>query len=90
MAAVLSERAGEVLAAGSIKVRVSRSGIYQRITFAVKVVRLGNVEYKELFSDKLIDSSEIQRVAEETGLPVEAQNGRAFPRGTSSADFQNL
>ncbi len=87
---LLSETAKEALLNGSVKMRVIRSGMYQQMTFVIKKVRLGNVEYKELFIDRLIDMSEINRIANEIGLPVEAQNGRAFPKGTSSQNFQDI
>lgn len=86
----LSSAAEEVLRNGSIKIRVVRSGMFQQMTFKVKKAKTGNVEYTELFIDRMIDTHEIIRIAKEIGLPVEAQNGRAFPEGTNASDFQNL
>ncbi len=86
----LSNAAREVLKAGSVKVRVTRSGMFQQMTFTVRRVRMVNIEYAELFTQRMIDATEIQRVAREFGLPVEAQNGKAFPEGTTASDFQNL
>ena len=44
----------------------------------------------ELFLDRLLDRSELQRVANEIGLPIEAENGRAMPEGKGEKDFIGL
>ncbi len=77
----------EALRSGSVKIRVMRSGIFQQMTFVTKKVRAGNIEYMELFIGRVIDTGEIIRLANEFGLPVEAQNGKAFPEGRSASDF---
>jgi len=84
----LSEKAKEVLRQGSIKLRVNRSGMFQQMTFRTKIAKLGDISYHELFTDRLIELTELAKIAEEFGLPVEAPNGRAFPKGTSAADFR--
>lgn len=84
----LSEKAKEALRRGSIKLRVNRSGMFQQLTFKVKTTKFGNLEYSELYSDRLIELSELAAIADEVGLPVEAPNGRAFPKGTRASDFQ--
>ena len=66
---------------------MKRAGMMQFIVFKVRRVKLGNGDYPELYSDRMIELSELQRVADETGLPAEAQNGRAFPSGKGAADF---
>lgn len=86
----LSNAAKEILRAGSTKIRVRRSGMYQQITFTVKKVRLGNIEYSELFTERLIEMPDMMRIAEETRLPVECPSGRVFPKGTSAADFASI
>ena len=80
----------EALRMGRIKIRVMRSGMIQQMTFTVKKAKAGNIEYTELFSDRQIDMSELLRVANETGFPVEAKNGKAFPEGKSASDFENV
>jgi hypothetical protein len=84
----LSSAAEAVIRNGSVKIRVLRSGMYQQMTFKVKRAKNVNTEYLELFIDRMIDTREIIRIAEEFGLPVEAQNGKAFPEGTTASDFQ--
>jgi hypothetical protein len=86
----LSEATKAIIKNGSVKVRVVRSGMYQQMTFTVRRAKLGNLTYVELFIDRQVDLSELKRVAAETGLPVAAQNGTAFPTGTSATDFQEL
>lgn len=86
----LSVLAKEVLKSGSVKIRVTRSGMFQQMTFRIRRVKTGNIEYAELFIDRMIDTPEIIRIAREFGLPVQAQNGRAFPEGTTASDFQGL
>jgi hypothetical protein len=86
----LSSKAKEAIARGSFKIRVVRSGMLQQLTFCVKKVTLGNVTYIELATERQVDLSEITKIANDIGLPVEAQNGRAFPKGTSATDFAEL
>ncbi|MEM0094481.1 MAG: hypothetical protein QXF41_02330 [Candidatus Micrarchaeaceae archaeon] len=83
----LSKAAEYALKHGSIKIRVKRSGMFQQITFKVKRVSEANIVFTELFTERIIDTSELLRVASEIGMPVEAPNGRAFPAGTSASDF---
>ncbi len=83
----LSDKAMGIIRQGSVKLRVNRSGMFQQITFTVKRTRLGNIEYVELFTDRTIELTELTKISEETGLPVEATNGKAFPKGTSASDF---
>lgn len=87
---MLSDKARAIIRDGSVKIRVRRTGMLQQMTFTVKRVDAGKEKFLELFSDRLIDMSELERVANETGLPVEAQNGRAFPEGLGAKDFLNL
>ncbi|MEM0086722.1 MAG: hypothetical protein QW774_00410 [Candidatus Micrarchaeaceae archaeon] len=84
---LLSKEAEYALKNRSIKIRVKRSGIFQQITFNVRRVNEANIVFTELFTERIIDTSELLRVAKEIGLPVEAPNGRAFPPGTSASDF---
>jgi hypothetical protein len=86
----LPEIAKQVLKTGEVKIRVQRTGMFQQLTFRIKHIRSGNIEYAELFTERMIDTYEISRIAKEIGLPVEAQNGRAFPEGTTASDFQGL
>ena len=76
-----------ILKSGSVRIRVHRTGMFQVLTFTVKRVQIGQDTFSELYTQKILDRSELERVANETGLPVEAQNGRAFPDGKSAKDF---
>ena len=87
---MLDDKAMRIVKEGSIKIRVKRSGMYQVMTFRVKRIPAGNEQYVELFLDRVLDMSELQRVASEIGLPVEAENGRAFPEGKGAKDFINI
>ena len=86
-AKMLSETARQIIERGAISVKVKRAGMTQNIEFVAKRVRAGNVEFIELFSDRVIDMNEISRISNELGLPVEASNGRAFPDSKSAKDF---
>lgn len=86
----LSQKAKEAIARGSVKIRVVRSGMFQQLTFTVKKEEMGNVSYIVLSTDRQVDISELTKIAEEMGLPVAAQNGRAFPKGTSASDFTGI
>lgn len=90
MAYTLTEKSKEIIQMGSVKIRVLRSGMFQQMTFKTKKVKSGNIEYTELFIDRMIDTSELIRIVKEIGLPVEAHNGRAFPENSSASDFQGL
>ncbi len=84
---LMPEGATAALKAGELRTRVKRAGMLQFIVFRIKRVALGGSDYPELFSDRMIDLSELQRIADSVGLPVEAQNGRAFPSGKGAKDF---
>ena len=87
---MLSDKAQAIIGMGSVKIRVKRTGMFQQMTFNIKRIDAGKEKFVELFCDRLIDMSELERVANETGLPVEAQNGRAFPEGLGAKDFIGL
>ena len=87
---MVDERARKIIQDGSVKIRVWRTGMLQLQTFAVKRVRIGQQEFTELFLPKLLDRTELQRVANEYGLPIEAENGRAMPQGKGEKDFIGL
>ncbi len=84
---MLSENAKRIIAAGGTKARVKRSGMLQVMSFTIKYVPLGSGRFVELHTDRVIEISEVQRVADETGLPVEADTKRAFPAGKGAKDF---
>ena len=84
---MLSESAKSIIAAGSTKARVKRSGMLQVMTFTIKYIPLGSGRFVELYTYRVIEISEVQRVADELGLPVEADNKRAFPSGKGAKDF---
>jgi len=84
----LSPKARNAIARGNLKIRVVRNGMFQQLTFCIKRVQMGNITYLELATDRQVDVSELSKIAEDIGLPVEAQNGKAFPKGTSATDFQ--
>lgn len=84
------ERALAIVKEGSIRIRVNRTGMWQFQIFKIKRVAIGKDYFVELFLDKVLDMKELQRVSNETELPVEAENGRAFPTGKGAKDFLNL
>ncbi len=84
---MLDENARRIISAGSVKIKVWRTGMLQLQTFTVKRVKIGQQEFAELFLPKLLDRTEMQRVANEIGLPIEAENGRAMPEGKGEKDF---
>lgn len=87
---MIDEKTIRIIKDGSIKVKVKRSGMYQVMTFRIKKIPAGKDYYVELFLGRVLEMGELQRVATETGLPVEAENGRAFPEGKGAKDFMNL
>ncbi|MCL5433480.1 MAG: hypothetical protein M1538_00690 [Candidatus Marsarchaeota archaeon] len=76
-----------IMKEGKIKIRVNRSGMYQLQTFTIRYIDAGDEHFAELFLDKVLDIKELQRVADEVGLPIESQSGRAFPKGKGATDF---
>lgn len=87
----LSERARKVIREGSIKLRVTRSGMIQQITFRVRRVPIGTGAMTlELYFDRVIDAHELQRIANDVGLPVHADKIAAYPEGTSAKDYISL
>jgi len=86
----LDEKTAEILKRGSIRIEVKRSGMLQKMLFTVKRIKIGEHEFVELYLPRHLELSELQRVADETGLPVEAENIRAFPKGKGAIDFIGL
>ncbi len=86
----VSEKSHQIVKNGAYKARVLRGGMYQQFTFTVKKSMSGNIEYTVLYTKRMVDISELMRIAEEAGLPVESENGKAFPKGSAALDFQNL
>lgn len=82
--------AKQAIQSGSIKIRVVRSGMHQQLTFFIKKATTGNIEFVELFTERIVDTSELLRISKDIGLPVEAPNAHAFPPGTSAKDFSHL
>jgi hypothetical protein len=82
-----SQSVDEILKSGKVKVRVLRTGMFQVQTFVVRDVKFGSGAFYELFLDKVVELPELERVANEIGMPVEASNGRAFPKGKAAKDF---
>ena len=87
---MVSESAKKIIAVGEFKARVKRSGMLQMLTFTVKRVSIGSDNFVELYTHRTVDMPEVLRLAEETGLPVEADGSRAFPKGLGMKDFLNL
>ena len=87
---MVSEKASGIIKNGSVVVRVKRSGMFQSLTLKIKKVSMGKDYFVELYFSRMLDMNELQRVANELGLPVEVENGRAFPEGTGATDFMNL
>ncbi|MCL5102127.1 MAG: hypothetical protein M1544_02120 [Candidatus Marsarchaeota archaeon] len=86
----MDKKIDEILKNGSIRLEVKRSGMLQKMLFTVKRIKIGEHEFVELYLPRHLELSEMQRVAEETGLPVETDNGRAFPKGKGAVDFMGL
>lgn len=84
------EKRKELLAKGEVDIRVKRTGMFQLLTF--RVVRhatpIGMVPYLTL--DKFLDLSELMKIADEYSLPVQAKNGKVYPRGKKEMDFLGL
>lgn len=84
------EKRKELLAKGEVDIRVKRTGMFQVLTF--RIVRhatpVGLVPYITL--DKFLELSELMRISEEYSLPVQASNGKIYPRGTKELDFIGL
>jgi citrate lyase alpha subunit len=88
--AMSSEKAMEAIRNGSVVVRVKRSGMLQTLTLKIRKVSLGDGYFIELHFGRILDIAELHRIANEIGLPVEAENGTAFPEGKGAKDFMGL
>lgn len=88
--AFLDDKTAEILRNGSIRIEVKRSGMLQKMLFTVKRIKIGEHEFVELYLPRHLELNELQRVADETGLPVEAESTRAFPKGKGAVDFMEL
>ncbi len=83
----MTPKGEEAIRQGSVKIKVTRGGIGQQITFKVRRKDVAGIIYFELFTDRVIALTELEKIAEEFGLPAEAPNGEAFPAGTVRSDF---
>jgi hypothetical protein len=86
----IDDKAAEILRQGYARIKVKRAGMLQFQVFKVRKVELGGDVFVELFLDRLLDMSELLRVANETGLPVESENRRVFPEGKGAKDFVGI
>ncbi len=77
----------EIIKKGAVKIRVKRAGMLQTLEFKVKKINVGKNYFIELFCDRIIDMSELLRIADEVDLPIETLNGRAFPKNKTITDF---
>ena len=84
---MLQESAMKIIKDGGIRVKVKRAGMLQFVVFKVKWVKLANTQFVELFVDRMVDLGELIRLANELGLPVEAETRRVFPEGKGAKDF---
>jgi hypothetical protein len=84
---MLNEKAMGIIKQGSISIRIKRAGMLQFQTFKIRRIVLGKEQFVELYLPKIVDISELHRIANELGLPVEAENGQAFPEGKGAKDF---
>jgi len=84
------EKRKEALAKGEVDIRVKRTGMYQVLTFRIvkHATPVGMVPYLTL--EKFLDLSELMRISEEYSLPVQASNGKIYPRGKGEMDFLGL
>ena len=80
----------QALSAGSVDIRVKRSGMLQLLTFRVVRHKTPSGEVPYLTLGKFLDLSELLRIAEEYQLPVQALNGKVFPRGKKESDFAGI
>ncbi len=77
----------EILRKGFVEEKVNIAGISQKVVFKVVKKKYGSQEYVALHTDKLVGISDLSRIAEETGMPVESPVGSAFPKGKMAKDF---
>jgi hypothetical protein len=85
-----TDQAREAIRSGSISLRIKRAGMFQFQTFKIRKITLGKEQFVELYLPKIVDVSELHRIANELDLPVEAENGLAFPEGKGAKDFTNV
>lgn len=84
------EKQKAALAASGIEVRVKRAGMFQVLPFKVVRHKTPSGEVPYLTLEKFLDLSELMRISEEYSLPVNAMNGKVYPRGKKESDFAGL
>ncbi len=80
----------KALSEGGMEVRVKRSGMFQMLPFKVVRHKTPSGEVPYLVLERFLDLSELMRIAEEYSLPVQAMNGKIYPRGKKESDFAGL
>ncbi len=75
---------------GSAEFDVTRAGNRQKVEFKIEYesTPVGKVPY--LATDRIIDLSELLRVAQENDLPVKAPSGKFFPPGKKAIDYVKI
>ncbi|MCX8175390.1 MAG: hypothetical protein N3E51_04245 [Candidatus Micrarchaeota archaeon] len=84
------DKRAEALKKGEVELRVRRAGMFQKLLFRVVKRKTPAGEVPYLFLDRFLDLPELMRIAEEYSLPVEAKNGRVFPKGKKESDFAGI
>jgi hypothetical protein len=64
--------------------------MWQFLVFTIRRIPIGSEQYVELYVNRVLEIKEMERVANETGLPVSAEERRVFPIGTGAKDFIGL
>lgn len=77
----------QIIRKGSVEIDVTRQGSRQKIEFKVEKEEtpVGKVPY--LVTERIVDLSELLRVASEYDLPIKAPNGKFFPPGKKATDY---
>jgi len=84
------EKRKDILSKGEAEIRVLRAGMYQILTFKIvrHVTPLGSVPYMTV--EKFVDLPQLIKVSEEYNLPIQAPNGKIYPRGKREIDYVNI
>ncbi|MGC8676414.1 MAG: hypothetical protein ACP5T3_02780 [Candidatus Micrarchaeia archaeon] len=76
-----------VIEKGYYEARANIAGIMQKVRFEVLKITQGHT-YVILHTNKLVGLADLLKIAEDAHLPAESPNGRAFPKGKMSKDFE--
>lgn len=80
----------QILKKGVVEIEVMRAGSRQKIEFKVEREQIPTGKVPYLTTERIVDLTELLRLAAEYDIPVKAPSGKFFPPGKKAVDYTGL